>query len=100
MPIHEKGGSTRNAKWTGCLEMAIGTKAIAVTPTIPPLWPGILHRVRRKLDNLLIILVSKENFQVFFEEIIWDSSFLEHCLKYRVIETLFRVVPLFGDQLY
>ena len=26
-------------KWTGCLEMAIATTAIAATSTIPPVWP-------------------------------------------------------------
>ena len=26
-------------KWTGCLEMAIATTAMAATPTIPPVWP-------------------------------------------------------------
>ena len=72
-------------KWTGCLEMAIVTTAIAATPTIPPVWPWISHRLfslRHKLHNLLIILISKENFQVLFEVIILDSSFLGHCLKY------------------
>ena len=81
--------------WTSRLEMAIATTAIATSPPTPPVRPWISHHLfslGHTLRNLLITLVSKENFQVSFQDIIRDGSFLGHCLKYRAIETHFRVV--------
>ena len=82
--------------------MAIAATAIAGMPIIPRLWPWISHcrlSLRHKLHNLLIILVSEEDVQVFFKLIIWDSSFLGHSLKYRAIEFCILVVPFLGDQI-